>query len=350
MFNIDKGVISYITRDGKEGKLSVNSFNMDKINELLSESIFCHYFLNYNLNFVHFKNVIFEYSPYFAAKDVVVILEDCIFKGSKLTIDGGSVEIINPVIFRNKNRVEGGKEINISNADDVRVVVNDNRLISYKIFAQNIEIDGGNAYFSSIDGSSIAGKNIFLNNLEINNSFNLEKAKNLSLCNSVFKGNFSLWLNIMNRLYLNNVQLSSMNIDINCPNIKINDVTLTARDYIKINDDVYSSKNGNPIVLNDSDLLGDSKVYSRKALISILKGYRDLVQDVVVKEKERDAGLGSYNRLISNVEAGIKLSEDKLEMDRAELEDIKCSRDKYSKKLERCLLDKNAYDYIKKGN
>ena len=96
--------------------------------------------------------------------------------------------------------------------------------------------------------------------------------------------------------------------------------------------------------------MGDSKVYSRKALISILKGYRDLVQDVVVKEKERDAGLGSYNRLISNVEAGIKLSEDKLEMDRAELEDIKCSRDKYSKKLEKCLLDKNAYDYIKKGN
>ena len=83
MFNIDKGVISYITRDGKEGKLSVNSFNMDKINELLSESIFCHYFLNYNLNFVHFKNVIFEYAPYFAAKDVAVILEDCIFKGSK---------------------------------------------------------------------------------------------------------------------------------------------------------------------------------------------------------------------------------------------------------------------------
>ena len=354
MFNIDKGVISYITRDGKEGKLSVNSFNMDKINELLSESIFCHYFLNYNLNFVHFKNVIFEYSPYFAAKDVVVILEDCIFKGSQLTIDGGSVEIINPVIFRNKNRVEGKKEINISNADDVRVVVNDNRLISYKIFAQNIEIDGGNAYFSSIDGSSIAGKNIFLNNLEINNSFNLEKVKNLSLCNSVFKGNFSLSLDIMDKLYLNNVQVFfkkvPRTITVKSPYIKINDVTLTARDYIKINDDVYSSKNGNPIVLNDSDLLGDSKVYSRRALISILKGYRDLVQDVVVKEKERDAGLASYNRLISNVDTGIKLLEDKLEMDRAELEDIKCSRDKYSKKLEKCLLDKNAYDYIKKGN
>lgn len=291
----------------------------------------------------------------FSAKGVVVIFENCIFKGSKLTIDGGSVEIINPVIFRNKNGGEGENEINISDADDVRVVVNDNRLISYKISAQNIEIDGGKVYFELVDGiDSIVGKNIFLNNLEIDNSFNLEKVKNLSLCNSVFKGNFSLGLDIMNKLYLNNVQVFykkvSRTITIKSPDIKINDVTLIAVDRIKINNDFYYSRDGNPIVLNDSDLLGDSKIYSRRALISILKGYRDLVQDVVVKEKERDAGLGSYNRLISNVEAGIKLSEDKLEMDRAELEDIKCSRDKYSKKLERCLLDKNAYDYIKKGN
>ncbi len=350
MFNMNKSVISYITRDGKEGKLNVNLFNMKKINNLLSKWGFNCYEVENNLSFVHFKNVIFEQSSYFYAKDVVVIFENCIFKESSLTIDGGSVEIINPVIFRNNNGLRGLKEINIANADDVRVVVNDNKPISYKISAQNIEIDGGKSYFGSIDGHSIAGKNIFLNNLEVFNAFWLEKVENLSLCNSVFKGGSGLWLNIINNLYLNNVQLSSMNIDINCPNIRINDVTLTAHDCIKINDDVYSSKNGNPIVLNDSDLLDGSKVYSRKALISILKGYRGLVQDVVVKEKEKDAGLGSYNRLISNVEAGIKLSEDKLEMDRAELEDIKCSRDKYSKKLEKCLLDKNAYDYIKKGN
>ena len=354
MFNMNEGVISYITRDGKEGKLNVNLFNMKKINNLLSKSKDCFYdyFGGPDLDFVHFKNVVFDRSLYFEA-GYAVIFENCIFKGRKLVVSGGSIDIINPL--KDRNGIGWLEEIEIVHADDVKVIFNDNNSldepIEYNIFAQNIEIDGGKANLGVIDGiDSNVAKNISFNNLEVFNVFHLEKAKNLSLCNSVFKGNFSLWLNIMNRLYLNNVQLSSMNIDINCPNIKINDVTLTARDYIKINDDVYSSKNGNPIVLNDSDLLGDSKVYSRRALISILKGYRDLVQGVVVKEKERDAGLGSYNRLISNVEAGIKLSEDKLEMDRAELEDIKCSRDKYSKKLERCLLDKNAYDYIKKGN
>ena len=358
MFNMNKGVISYITRDGKEGKLNVNLFNMKKINNLLSKSKDCFYdyFGGPDLDFVHFKNVVFDRSLYFEA-GYAVIFENCIFKGRKLVVSGGSIDIINPL--KDRNGIGWLEEIEIVHADDVKVIFNDNNSldepIEYNIFAQNIEIDGGKANFGIIDGiDSKVAKNISFNNLEVFNVFHLEKAKNLSLCNSVFKGNFSLSLDIMDKLYLNNVQVFfkkvPRTITVKSPYIKINDVTLAARDHIKINDDVYSSKNGNPIVLNDSDLLGDSKVYSRKALISILKGYRDLVQDVVVKEKERDACLGSYNRLISNVEAGIKLSEDKLEMDRAELEDIKRNRDKYSKKLEKCLLEKNAYDYIKKGN
>lgn len=338
---MNKSVISYITRDGKEGNLNVNLFNMKKINNLLSKWGFNCYEVENNLSFVHFKNVIFEQSSYFYAKDVVVIFENCIFKESSLTVDGGSVEIINPVIFRNNNGLRGLKEINIANADDVRVVVNDNKPISYKISAQNIEIDGGKSYFGSIDGHSIAGKNVFLNNLEVFNTFWLEKVENLSLCNSVFKGGSGLWLNIINNLYLNNVQLSSMNIDINCPNIRINDVTLAARDYIKINDDVYSSKNGNPIVLNDSDLLGDSKVYSRKVLISILKGYRDLVEQCILNKSKEDEVLSCYNGLINTCKNDIKKLENKLET-------LECNKQKYSENLEKKLFRSKAIDYVKK--
>ena len=345
MFNIDKGVISYITRDGKEGNLNVNLFNMKKINNLLSKSKDCFYdyFGGPDLDFVHFKNVVFDRSLYFEA-GYAVIFENCIFKGRKLVVSGGSIDIINPL--KDRNGIGWLEEIEIVHADDVKVIFNDNNSldepIEYNIFAQNIEIDGGKANLGIIDGiDSKVAKNISFNNLEVFNVFHLEKAKNLSLCNSVFKGNSSLWLNIINNLYLNNVQLSSMNIDINCPNIRINDVTLTAHDCIKINDDVYFSKNGNPIVLNGSDLLEGSKACSRKAFISILKEYRNLVEQGVLTKTKEDEVLIFYDGLINNCKDDIKKLEDKLET-------LECNKQKYSENLKKKLFRSKAIDYVKK--
>ena len=101
MFNINKGVISYITKDGSEGSLIANIFNMKKINKLLSKQG-SSYDVSSNLSLVYFKNIIFDESPYFLAKDVVVILENCIFNGEKLSINGGYIDIINPIISSNK--------------------------------------------------------------------------------------------------------------------------------------------------------------------------------------------------------------------------------------------------------
>ena len=155
MFNMNEGVISYITRDGKEGKLNVNLFNMKKINNLLSKSKDCFYdyFGGPDLDFVHFKNVVFDRSLYFEA-GYAVIFENCIFKGRKLVVSGGSIDIINPL--KDRNGIGWLEEIEIVHADDVKVIFNDNNSldepIEYNIFAQNIEIDGGKANFGIIDG------------------------------------------------------------------------------------------------------------------------------------------------------------------------------------------------------
>ena len=78
MFNIDKGVISYVAKDGSEGSLVANIFNIKKINKLLSKQG-SSYDISSNLSLVYFKNIIFDESPHFFAEDVVVILENCIF-------------------------------------------------------------------------------------------------------------------------------------------------------------------------------------------------------------------------------------------------------------------------------
>ena len=143
MFNIDKGVISYVAKDGSEGSLVANIFNIKNINKLLSKQG-SSYDISSNLSLVYFKNIIFDESPHFFAEDVVVILENCIFNGEKLSIHGGSIEIINPIIssdkcsFRGvlKYGLDGLRKIKVCGADDFRVLIDSDksdRAIDYAI-------------------------------------------------------------------------------------------------------------------------------------------------------------------------------------------------------------------------
>lgn len=353
MFNINKGVISYITKDGSEGSLIANIFNMKKINKLLSKQG-SSYDVSSNLSLVYFKNIIFDESPYFLAKDVVVILENCIFNGEKLSINGGYIDIINPIISSNKCNfsgllkygLDGLKKIKVRGADDFRILIDSDksdRVIDYDIFSKNIEVDGGKANFNSIIGG-----NVCLKNLEVFSYIQFRNIENLYLGNLSFDDRFAGFiLNVRKKLYLSNINFYSIpnyfgDIFIECPCIEIgSNVLLATYDLIKINDDVYFPKNGNPIVLSGSDLLGDSKVYSRKVLISILKGYRDLVEQCILNKSKEDEVLSCYNGLINTCKNDIKKLENKLET-------LECNKQKYSENLEKKLFRSKAIDYVKK--
>ena len=353
MFNSYKGVISYVAKDGSEGSLVVNIINIKKINKLLSKQG-SSYDISSNLSLVYFKNIIFDESPHFFAEDVVVILENCIFNGEKLSIHGGSIEIINPIIssdkcsFRGvlKYGLDGLRKIKVCGADDFRVLIDSDksdRAIDYDIFSKNIEIDGGKANFNSIIGG-----NVCLKNLEVFGYIQFRNIENLCLSNLSFEDRFAGFiLDVRKKLYLSNINFYSIpnyfgDIFIECPCIEIgSNVLLATYDLIKINDDVYFSKNGNPIVLNGSDLLEGSKACSRKAFISILKEYRNLVEQGVLTKTKEDEVLIFYDGLINNCKDDIKKLEDKLET-------LECNKQKYSENLKKKLFRSKAIDYVKK--
>lgn len=277
-----KPIITYI-KNGVEKTVTLTIWNqrkiLNEIYEIYNEMGENAYFFNKDIEFVHFKNFIFnEIFKIEGSEDTLCIFENCIFENSRnyarLRIEGCDFELINP-------------DLNVGSLSSYYDSLN---LIYTKDKEKRIrEVEIGSCIVipegttNIKDYNNIANLTIYSENISLKEKFDVQRLRlsgaNISIghrkkpTNIVVKMT-SPSIDAYEKLSLTNcfIETHADFIRIDAPQIEIENVTLTAKNYIEINGVRYKAKKGEEkITITDKDI-------NRQNLICILKGYKNQLE------------------------------------------------------------------------
>lgn len=298
--NINKPTITYI-KNGVEKTIIINRFNQKKILEEIYErkyNLVGYYWIDYkiknDIELIHFKNYSFhEVNKIEIPEETICILENCIFQNKVnchkiLKLIGGSFELIDPVLINIKeinekpaNRIED-LSINITknyNYTDyiLKTKIYNNAIINIKDnnlleditnYSQKVTLNGN---FDLCNFELLAYKEIIIGNKKEKTNIKVKDFRPLIKSNEK--------VNLRNcHIDINNDGIGNFEID--TPSLEVEQISLTATDEIVINNYVYNKKE-----TEDKVVVTDSKLASTN-LISILKGYRNLLEQQIKIQKE----------------------------------------------------------------
>ena len=292
----NKPIITYI-KNGQEISKIVTKWNQRKIlKEVLSltytnySKFLMTYAIKKEIELIHFQNFYFkEIEKIRIPKDSICILEDCIFEMKNihcndLILEGGSFEVINPTLVgiieinNDHQKIEDlsiitsekpGKNITIkgflSNNCTNLSIEDNNNLESIDVSAQKTALKGD----FKLDSCEIWGNEIKIGNQKtetrIDSTFFTPKI--------VARDTIQL-----TNCTINNPKESTGTIHLDAPKIEVKNVTLIADEYIEINRNRYQSKEEDQkVIVTDKELL-------RANLISVLKGYRRLLEQQIKQQ------------------------------------------------------------------
>lgn len=306
----NKPIITYI-KNGQEISKIVTKWNQRKIlKEVLSISTYTRYsklLITYKIEneieLIHFQNFHFkEIVEIRIPKDSICIFENCIFEIQldnhyylDLLLKGGSFEFINPTLIgiREIHPLIGMREI-----DNKYQIIQDLSIITAEKNVENITIvvegprscnctnlsieDNNNIESIDVSAQKTALKGDFkLDSCEIwGNEIKIGNQKTITRIDSTF---FTPKIVARDTIQLtnctiNNPKESTGTIHLDAPKIEVKNVTLIADEYIEINRNRYQSKEEDQkVIVTDKELL-------RANLISVLKGYRRLLEQQIKQQ------------------------------------------------------------------
>lgn len=307
MFGKNKEYVSYINSDGKEIVLSVNRFNRKKVLSdifMKGSDLGDYYFIdNFRLKFIYFKNFVFdcniinatEFSGKFG-NDVVMVLDNCLFKGRKVNFYCfGNVQIIDPsfefngkvviecervndvdLVFNKDEASNKYFEICVSECKNFSFVGNDNKC-DFFVKADNVSIDR----VTKLEKFKVLSDNIKIINSNIfckDDGYTVRclddnciyiKGKEIQLFNSSIKGSFH--------------GVGGNGGVLIFDSVSGNNYEIMFKGGIRVNNDYYvNESNDNYYVLfSDRNVNEINKFVLRRNFISVLKGVSDSVNNVI---------------------------------------------------------------------
>ena len=290
-------MITYIKK-GKEATKVITRWNDKRIlKEIVEMSDYrfyeptaSHYTIKDDIEFVYFKNINFvDVFLIESPKDAICIFEECMF-GSRnigyesIKLSGGSFQIINPTLI-NMNEFSasyaniqdlsicamgnGVEKLNIGrcslNRCKILEVKDDNHIKKIDAFSEQLILTGN---FSLISGDlaaenlRIEGKSLDDKTIVVASRLWVYANKDLGLVNCMIDGS-------------NNLDLFLL-----ASNIQLSNVTLKASERIVVNDYIYQKK------ADDFLVVVDDKKLAQTNLISLLKGYKGLLESQIEIKKE----------------------------------------------------------------
>lgn len=299
-----KPTITYI-KNGVEKTVKLNIFNELKIfsypySIIPDPSIY--YEIKKDIEFIHIKNMEFNnISVLKIPEDSICILEDCTFKSEslKLTFENGTIELINPK-FIGVEKIELTsltKDLNIKYTKEInqeqKLKINADRFLSIAGEpTRTIDIT---------DQSNIENITTSSRDVSLKNKFKLTEltlwGSNISLGNFkegrslIITEEFSPYIKAHKNLNLKDLVLINNGkgeMNIISPQINVENVKLTSKKSIQINENNYHKKTDDGyVVVTDED-------FARTNLINTLKTIQVALQKQIKLEENKK--IAEYNQ------------------------------------------------------
>lgn len=291
--------ITYI-KNGKENTITLTRWNQRRVLKDVVEMSYRDrmntqivYNINADVELIHCKDVRFpEVWKIESSKETICILENCTFERNygymnSLKVEGGSFEFINPNLIN----IE---EINTSytNVQDLSIIPLEKKIKEIKVGIYSFN-PCGDLYIK--DNANTEKIDAYANKISLNGNCSLMdcdlKGKQIKIGNkqepTTMKANaFEPKIKATEILELTNCIIDCSREDfgeiyIAAPILKVENATLKAGELIEINRSRFKKKS------NESEIVITGKELMQADLISILKEYRNLLQDQIETQKER---------------------------------------------------------------
>lgn len=299
--------ITYI-KNGEENTITLTRWNqrrvlkdvieMDYRDHLKTQII---YSINADVELIHFKDVRFpEVWKIESSKETICILENCTFERNYgymniLSVEGGIFGFINPNLIN----IE---EINTSytNIQDLSIITLEKKIKEIKVGIYSFNQCGA---LNIKDNTNTERIDAYAKKISLNGNFSLIdcnlKGKQIKIGNkqepTTMKTNiFEPKIKATEILELTNCTIDCARegfgeIYLTAPILKVENATLKAGELIEINKNRYNKKS------DESEIVITEKELIQADLISILKEYRNLLQDQIEVKKEKLLE-GSYRK------------------------------------------------------